>query len=508
MEAVPTAPTPFFFRPLPFWAGVTGLLAVSAVALAATGSLAVALAPCVLIALFVALLKVPLGTCVVLLAFFALTLENPAERPAAGHWQSPLYTVGALLMANLNITLPIRALRFSGMDAVLGLLIARLFYERIRRGKVTEAGAYETPRVLGVMAILSLFAVVGMMAYGKLRGGDVTQMLWQGQKLVYLPLVFLLFQAATRSRKDWSLVAKGLVAAAMLRSVLAVFVRMKFPDSEAVPYATTHGDSILFGSATALILVTMIERPGSRSWMLGLFTLPVLVAGMIANSRRLVWVEIALCLLFVLAIGHTGKVKRALLRFAVVMTPIFALYVAAGWNSHSRIFVVAQAVKGVVSAEADRSTLSREVENWNLAYTLGQFPLLGQGLGHEYIEVIVGDDISHVFPQYRYIPHNSVLGMWAFGGVVGITCMWLVLSVAVFFAARAYRFAERADDRIAALTVICCILIYLLQAYGDMGVVSWTSVFVAAPALAIAGKLARATGAWPSRAPAAAGGVA
>jgi hypothetical protein len=34
-----------------------------------------------------------------------------------------------------------------------------------------------------------------------------------------------------------------------------------------------------------------------------------------------------------------------------------------------------------------------------------------------------------------------------------------------------------------------------------MGLGTWTSVFLVAPALALAGKLAVATGAWPARTP-------
>jgi hypothetical protein len=41
------------------------------------------------------------------------------------------------------------------------------------------------------------------------------------------------------------------------------------------------------------------------------------------------------------------------------------------------------------------------------------------------------------------------------------------------------------------------VIIYMVQAYGDMGVVSWVGVFIVAPSVVLAGKLAVATGAWP-----------
>ena len=107
-------------------------------------------------------------------------------------------------------------------------------------------------------------------------------------------------------------------------------------------------------------------------------------------------------------------------------------------------------------------------------------------------------DISSIFPQYRYVPHNSVLGLLAFGGVVGLSAIFLTLGVGIFLAARAHRFAASPAERAAALAVIAAVVVYLVQCYGDMGIVSWTGVFTLAPALAVAARLATATGAWPN----------
>jgi hypothetical protein len=51
-----------------------------------------------------------------------------------------------------------------------------------------------------------------------------------------------------------------------------------------------------------------------------------------------------------------------------------------------------------------------------------------------------------------------------------------------------------------ALTTVSILVVYLVYCYGDLGLGTWTSVFTVAPALAIASKLAVATGAWPSAA--------
>ena len=107
------------------------------------------------------------------------------------------------------------------------------------------------------------------------------------------------------------------------------------------------------------------------------------------------------------------------------------------------------------------------------------------------------DDISKIFAQYRYIPHNSALGLWAFTGLVGATGVWSIFSIGIFFAIRTYRAAKRADHRTAAAAAVCMILAYVIQAYGDMGFASWTGAVLMAASLATVNRLSVAVGGWP-----------
>jgi hypothetical protein len=74
-----------------------------------------------------------------------------------------------------------------------------------------------------------------------------------------------------------------------------------------------------------------------------------------------------------------------------------------------------------------------------------------------------------------------------------------MIVVGLYLASRAYRHAVSVDDRTAALAAVSSIVVYLVYCYGDLGLGTWASVFIVAPAFAIASKLAVSTGAWPSR---------
>jgi O-antigen ligase len=159
------------------------------------------------------------------------------------------------------------------------------------------------------------------------------------------------------------------------------------------------------------------------------------------------------------------------------------------------MFAPVKTLRSVGDSEVDSSTLYRDLENYNLLDTLRQNPFMGTGFGHPFAEVVKLPDISF-FKEYRYMPHNSVLGLWAFTGAFGFTGLTFAIVVGVYCAARSYQSARTADERIAAFMVIATVLIYFIQCWGDIGFSERRGIHLLGPALAIAGQLAVSTGAW------------
>ena len=460
------------------------------------GRIAVAVAPVLAAGVIYGLWKAPARASALVMLFLILALENPGD--AGGRWRSPLSPVGALLLANLNLSLPVRALRFTGLDLLMGLLIVVILTRRAV-GAGVDRSEVRPARPMAGAAVLWLVTVLALWAYGLARGGDFRNSLWQCHQLLWVPLAFFVFQSALRGPRDYGALARVVVAAACVKACLALWVRLTVSASAAVlPTATSHGDSILFAVAFALVIALVVEEavPG-RGVSAGL-VLALLAAGMVANNRRLAWVEVAAAMLVVYANASLTRRKRAVRRAVLMAMPLLALYAAVGWTATARVFAPVRIVRSLVGARTDWSTAMRDIENFNLLWTLRDHPLLGTGFGHEYVEKVKAVDISSIFPQYRYVPHNTVLGLLAFGGVAGLSGIFLALGVAVYLVARAHRFARAPADRAAALAVIATVIVYLVQCYGDMGLVSWTGTFMLAPALAVASKLAPATGAWPA----------
>jgi hypothetical protein len=445
----------------------------------------------------------PLRIPVLVVTFLALTLENPGDVPAAGLWRSPLYTFGALMMAHLNVTLPRhRSLLFSGLDVVLLLLGAIAVRRRLAHSPVDGDGHVPAAAPMRLFAAMTLAGAAWMWLYGMSRGGaDVASSLWQVQRVAYLPVVFWLAQGALRGPADLPVLGAVLIGAASVRAAMALFVyaTVPVPAGQVLPYATTHADSMLFAGSFAAIVVALIEGYGRRRALVATLVLPLITMAMVVNNRRIAWVELAWALVVVILSTRRTRLKRSLLRTAIVGSPLILAYVVAGWGSSAAVFRPLGIFRSVADSGVDASTGWRDWENYDLFYTLRQHPLLGTGYGHPFTEIAKLPDISSVYSLYAFIPHNSILGLWAYGGLVGFALQWTMLAVGLLLAARANRRAKYAVNRVAALVSIAIIVTYSVHCWGDMGLGTWTSVFTVGPALAIAAQTAVATGAWPLR---------
>jgi len=473
--------------------------------LVGNGSLMLALAPAVVFAALYAAWKVPLRWSLLVTTFLVLTLENPSDLPACGQWKSPFYDVGALMLVHLNVTLPYKPLVFSGLDVVLAYLFVVAAVRWQKGSGIDSSPGAESAGPMAWFAGLSLAGAAWMWVYGMARGGaDVPNSLWQLQRVAYLPALVFLFQRGFRGPADTAGLGKVIVLAACFKASLAIYIRATVPPPPGEPtllYATSHPDSMLFAVAFCSVLALLIHRQGGKRLFLVGVVLPLLIAGMVANGRRLAWVELAAGVAAVVGLTRRSPAKRAALRAVVAVSPLLLAYAIFGWDSSSAIFQPVHTLRSVIDSKADPSTLWRDLENYNLFYTLRHNPVFGTGYGHGYDEIIGLPDVSSSYALYRFLPHNSILGLWAYGGFVGFTALWTMLVVGIFLAARAYRHATTVDDQTAALTAVSVIVVYLVYCYGDLGLGTWASVFIVAPAFAIASKLAVSTGAWPSRRP-------
>lgn len=475
------------------------LLTMALIVVGGARSIGLAFLPLGAVLFAVALWSAPLRITLFVLLAVGLVVDDPMERPAAGHWRSPLYPIGSVLFDNLNNVVHVPALRFSGLDALLVAMVLLVAVRLATGDRRDSAGQTPGAPVMAAALLVAFAAIAGLELWGLARGGHFKNSLWQVRQLMWTPVLALLFLHGLRGAADLPALARIVVVAASAKAMLGLYFLLAVARPLAIDpaYVTSHGDSVLFVAAIAICVSLLVHLPRLSTLVLNATVVPLLLVAISINNRRLAFVSLAGALLLIYLLLQ-GRMKRTMTRLLVAFLPLFVVYLAIAAHRPTGVFAPGAAIVSIVE-QSDASSATRDIENYNLLVTLKQAMLLGSGFGHEYIEASRAYDVSQVFALYRYVGHNGVLWLWTIGGLVGFTAIWLMLTTGIFLATRAYRCARGGGDRAAAASLLGVMVAYVVQAWGDMGTQSWTSVLLLAAALAGSAGLAVATGGWPAR---------
>jgi len=432
------------------------------------------LAPLVAVAGLLVLWAAPMQRSALALLAVALVADNPGERPFEGKWTSPLGPLGDLLYLNLNRITGIEPLRVSLLEVVIGLLMLVVLLRKAQRDPIDDPlhlGALPNPVKYSFGVFFA--AIVLLESYGLVTGGDFKNSLWQLRQLFWLPVLGVVFGNALKSASARVWLLRAVVGVAVVRSLVGLhyWLTIARPSGVVFEYTTTHSDSILTVTAILVTAMLAVAKPSRGHLLLNLLAQPLLVMALIANDRRIAFVSLAGGALPLLLLSPPD-LQRVLRRLAIAAAPLAVVYLVVGWSASHPIFGPVQTVRSVVEQDDD-SSKTRDIENYNLISTLKASPVIGSGFGHEYREVVQALRVDHIFAQYKYIAHNSVLWLLSIGGWIGFAAVWLIFPVTVLVALRA--FAECADpiERTIAYGAIVSVLAFIVQAWGDMGLQSW-----------------------------------
>jgi hypothetical protein len=414
-----------------------------------------------------------------ILLFLAWTAEAPTDSSLyCGLWRSPFEYLGGLFLSipGLNI--------FAWQVMVLIMTPICLAAPTAFRRR---------PLAMDLAVITSVVSVAIAFAWGLMRDGSAYNAYFQLWRFLAGLLMAVLLVSVARDAKDLKAIGVTVLAAALVRATLAIYFYWFevhgriFPTP---PHMTTHDDSLLFVAGLMTAMGWAIARARWRTWILSSVASALIVYAVVLNNRRLAWVEIAwgaVCIYFLI----DARTRRRINRPLMVLAPVLVLYAAVGWGRKEPVFAPLAAFSSVGS-DSDNSSLARLEEMTNLIYTFTEFgnPLLGTGWGHPYQKISsVYANFGKEWWQYAYMPHNSLLAVVTFSGLVGIFGMLGVMPVGAFLATRGYRSATNAIERAAAMASLAVIPAYATQAYGDLGIQSTTCALILGTTLGVAGRV-------------------
>ena len=259
-----------------------------------------------------------------------------------------------------------------------------------------------------------------------------------------------------------------------------------------------HAASVHFNVLFLLVIVLYLFRGSNRAarLVLLLLCLPVGYAYLLAERRSAVVAFAVGLLLVVLSLWWRNR------RQFFVVFPILLLfstgYIAAFWNSEASAGFPAQAVKTVISEDQasakDRSSdLYRDIENFDLNFTIQSSPITGLGFGQKFLRPVPLPDIS-AFEFYEYIPHNSILWIWIKTGFFGFLSMLTLFALAMREGVKTL--ARERDPTYSAfvLVSVAYVCMYAIFAFVD---IAWDPRSMVFLALAMAFCTQRTSGGEP-----------
>ena len=410
-----------------------------------------------------------------------------------GYWNSVLWPAAVAYFGTVK--------EFTGMPgaslSVFFFVTVGLLYRAVW-GKKPE-GYIAPPKFARQALVAFLVTIVVLAVLGIVRGGGIEPAFRQTIHLLQLPLVALLFLYALRIPEDLASVGTAFIVAAVARSGIVGYVyffvcmpagitRLKGKPE----WCTNHSDSVLFVVALMILLAHALEQRTKRVVGRALLVAMPIMAGIILNNRRLAFVSLAAAPLVIYLALRPSRRKRRVTWALAFAVPLMIGYVLIGSEivSESQLLKPAKLVVSVMD-QKDNSSISRDIENENLIYTLRQSPVVTMGFGHEYQSSPNNPpvDLGELFKNFRLIAHNGVLWIWSVAGVFGFTVLWAIYPLGSTLALRGYRAGQTPLERSAALAALAAVVVCVIQIWGDQGFNSYMTLVTFGVAFAVATRL-------------------
>lgn len=395
----------------------------------------------------------------------------------SGLWRSPFGVLGPMFA-------PLPGIRLFPWQVLLLVLVPVCL--------VTRKEQQPRARVLERAIFISSACVVVTVVWGWLHGGSLYFAYYQVWRFLAALLVAFVLMAVIRSPRDLVALAKWIVLAALIRATLVIYFYWVHIQGKVFPhpeYMTSHDDSLLFVMATLICGGWALLKGGKKPWTIAALVSGYVFYAMILNDRRIAWVELIFAAGAIYMLIGAGPLRRIVNKVLIALVPILLIYVIIGWGRDGAIFSPIQALMSVRS-DADPSTLTRQEELRNLLYTLVETgnPLFGIGWGRPY--QIVENFWSYYDPSWilvPYTPHNSLVGLAVFSGVVGVIGIWGVVPAGGYSAACAARTSADTVVRTAAIVAFATLIAFSVHCYGDIGLQSFACCMMFGAALGTAG---------------------
>jgi len=310
--------------------------------------------------------------------------------------------------------------------------------------------------------LLFMASLVGFFGYGISRGGDFMVALWEVRALFYLCIMFIIVPQLLDTKKQLHTLFWIFIIGITFKALQGVsrFVGMGF-STGGFQVLTNHEDAVFMVTLFILLMVFISYKVNTKQRIFLLVMLLPILVGFLVAQRRATFGSLFVSVGAFIILLPMAKRLVFMHYFIPIMIGLI-IYGAAFWNSSNPIGGPVQKFKSGIG-QADKtenyrdysSNLYRENENYNLAQTALNNPVLGVGFGNVYEQPIPLVNIA--FPLMDYIPHNQIYWVIVKTGAVGFFIFWFFFNS--FVAKSTKVFMRLEDPWLKAITAVITIAV-------------------------------------------------
>lgn len=293
-------------------------------------------------------------------------------------------------------------------------------------------------------------------------GGDFLTAIWEIRALFYLCLLYVLVPQIIQTRQQIRVLMWIFIIFISFKAFQGVFrfIGMGFTTGG---YATlmNHEDPVFINTLVILLIgfLTFKVRDTQLGTLL-LLLLPLALGFYVAQRRAAYAGAMVSGVAFFLLLPSNTRIK--VLKASVPIFILLVIYTAAFWNSESSLGRPIDMIKsGFIEPSIEEnyqdysSNRYRERENYNLARTVANNPVIGVGFGNKYEQPL--DLVQLNFSLQEYIPHNEIYWLFTKTGIVGFLSFWMFFNG--FVAKGVKVFLRQRDPYLKAVTMMIVIAV-------------------------------------------------
>lgn len=358
--------------------------------------------------------------------------------------------------------LPDRPIGFFLLFVLLIFVVHRL----LKRQKPLQGG----PLLLPFLVFL-LFVVWGIV-HGLSGGGNFKIIVNEVRSFWYLFMGYIISYNMVQSKNHVRIFFWFIIICAGIKALEGTYIYIfilhgSLGENREI---MAHEESFFWTSVLLLIVLYSLHSRYKPQLYTALALVPFLGIALIANNRRagfvalLVGVGVAWLLIWL----ARPEARRFLLITLLISAVVGGGYVAAFSQSNSSFASPARSIVSVFSPSPEdvSSNLYRDIENFDLKYTVQQNPM-GLGFGRPFSQPILLPDISSLDPVYLFIPHNTIYWVWMRLGPLGWLALWYLFGAIIVRGCINIRLVKDKYLQLACIFIVAMMVMEIILAYAD-----------------------------------------